>query len=77
MDAHCTGLHVEHREHVGELRGIDRLEIKDALDDSAESSHLLAGGRPRCAWVGLLEEIVRGYPTQWFNFFDVWTPRPS
>ena len=29
------------------------------------------------SWVGLLEEIVRGYPTQWFNFFDVWTPRPS
>ena len=24
------------------------------------------------AWVGLLEEVVRDHPTQWFNFFDVW-----
>jgi KDO2-lipid IV(A) lauroyltransferase len=22
--------------------------------------------------VGLLERVVRGHPTQWFNFFDVW-----
>jgi len=26
------------------------------------------------AWVALLEEIVRQRPTQWFNFFDVWSP---
>jgi predicted LPLAT superfamily acyltransferase len=25
-------------------------------------------------WVGVLEEIVREHPTQWFNFFDVWSP---
>ncbi len=25
-------------------------------------------------WVGLLEDIVREHPTQWFNFFDVWSP---
>jgi lauroyl/myristoyl acyltransferase len=25
-------------------------------------------------WVGLLEEVVRDHPTQWFNFFDVWRP---
>jgi lauroyl/myristoyl acyltransferase len=25
-------------------------------------------------WVGLLEAVVREYPTQWFNFFDVWRP---
>ena len=25
-------------------------------------------------WVALLEEIVREHPTQWFNFFDVWSP---
>jgi lauroyl/myristoyl acyltransferase len=25
-------------------------------------------------WVGLLEEVVREHPTQWFNFFDVWNP---
>ena len=24
------------------------------------------------AWVGALEDVVREYPTQWFNFFDVW-----
>jgi lauroyl/myristoyl acyltransferase len=26
------------------------------------------------AWVAVLEEIVRQHPTQWFNFFDIWTP---
>ena len=25
-------------------------------------------------WVSVLEGIVREYPTQWFNFFDVWNP---
>jgi lauroyl/myristoyl acyltransferase len=25
-------------------------------------------------WVGVLEEVAREYPTQWFNFFDVWSP---
>ena len=25
-------------------------------------------------WVGALEAIVREYPTQWFNFFDIWEP---
>jgi len=25
-------------------------------------------------WVRLLEDIVREHPTQWFNFFDVWSP---
>jgi lauroyl/myristoyl acyltransferase len=24
-------------------------------------------------WVGVLEEVVREHPTQWFNFFDVWS----
>jgi lauroyl/myristoyl acyltransferase len=24
------------------------------------------------AWVSSLENVVRQYPTQWFNFFDVW-----
>jgi lauroyl/myristoyl acyltransferase len=24
------------------------------------------------AWVGVLEDVVRDHPTQWFNFFDVW-----
>ena len=26
------------------------------------------------SWVGVLEEVAREYPTQWFNFFDVWSP---
>ncbi len=26
------------------------------------------------AWVASLEDVVRRYPTQWFNFFDVWHP---
>lgn len=30
-----------------------------------------AGAR---AWVALLESVVREHPTQWFNFFDVWSP---
>jgi predicted LPLAT superfamily acyltransferase len=25
-------------------------------------------------WVAALEAIVRAYPTQWFNFFDIWEP---
>ena len=25
-------------------------------------------------WVAALEDIVRQYPTQWFNFFDIWEP---
>jgi lauroyl/myristoyl acyltransferase len=26
------------------------------------------------AWVAILENVVREYPTQWFNFFDAWNP---
>ncbi len=26
------------------------------------------------AWVAILESIVREHPTQWFNFFDIWSP---
>jgi lauroyl/myristoyl acyltransferase len=26
-------------------------------------------------WVMALEDVVRRHPTQWFNFFDVWSPR--
>lgn len=26
------------------------------------------------AWVAALEAIMREYPTQWFNFFDIWEP---
>jgi hypothetical protein len=33
-----------------------------------------AGAR---AWIGLLEDVVSDHPTQWFNFFDVWSPFDS
>ena len=26
------------------------------------------------AWVAVLEAIAREHPTQWFNFFDIWSP---
>lgn len=26
------------------------------------------------AWVALLERVLRDHPTQWFNFFDAWSP---
>jgi lauroyl/myristoyl acyltransferase len=26
------------------------------------------------AWVAILEDVVREHPTQWFNFFDIWSP---
>jgi lauroyl/myristoyl acyltransferase len=26
------------------------------------------------SWVAMLENVVRQYPTQWFNFFDTWSP---
>ena len=29
------------------------------------------------AWVAVLEDVVRECPTQWFNFFDIWSPPPS
>ena len=29
------------------------------------------------AWVAVLEDVVREYPTQWFNFFDIWSPVPT
>jgi lauroyl/myristoyl acyltransferase len=30
-------------------------------------------GSAAAAWVATLEGVVRQYPTQWFNFFDVWS----
>jgi predicted LPLAT superfamily acyltransferase len=26
------------------------------------------------AWVAMLERLVGQKPTQWFNFFDIWSP---
>lgn len=39
-------------------------------------SRVLAGSPPAAlaSVVATLERIVRAYPTQWFNFFDVWSP---
>ena len=35
-----------------------------------------SGGAEEAArtWVAALERVVRDHPTQWFNFFDVWSP---
>jgi lauroyl/myristoyl acyltransferase len=37
---------------------------------------VLRGGEEEAAhaWVGALERVVSERPTQWFNFFDVWSP---
>jgi len=45
----------------------------------AEPIYVCRGGEEESAraWVGLLEETVRAWPTQWFNFFDVWSPPPA
>ena len=44
-----------------------------------EPLHVPRGGETEAArvWVALLEDVVREHPTQWFNFFDVWTPVPA
>jgi predicted LPLAT superfamily acyltransferase len=34
----------------------------------------VARKRRLAAWVAALERIVGERPTQWFNFFDVWSP---
>ncbi len=34
-------------------------------------------GEAAGAWVAALEDVVRRHPTQWFNFFDVWSPLPA
>ncbi|HXH81848.1 MAG TPA: lysophospholipid acyltransferase family protein, partial [Candidatus Tectomicrobia bacterium] len=42
----------------------------------APPMHVARGEEEAAArrWVAVLEGIVRGHPTQWFNFFDVWAP---
>jgi predicted LPLAT superfamily acyltransferase len=34
----------------------------------------LAGRIALASMVATLERAVRAHPTQWFNFFDVWSP---
>ena len=48
------------------LRYTVHLEPPIAVERGAED----AGAR---TWVAALERVVRAYPTQWFNFFDVWS----
>jgi lauroyl/myristoyl acyltransferase len=45
----------------------------------AEPLSVSRGGEEEAArgWVAVLEQVVRERPTQWFNFFDVWDPRPG
>ena len=42
----------------------------------AEPLVVARGGEEQAAraWVGVLEDVVRECPTQWFNFFDIWNP---
>jgi lauroyl/myristoyl acyltransferase len=42
----------------------------------AEPLRVERGGEAAAAgaWVAALEAVVREHPTQWFNFFDVWSP---
>lgn len=49
----------------------DRYAIRMAPPVSVERGEEADAARQ---WVGVLEEIVREHPTQWFNFFDVWNP---
>jgi len=45
----------------------------------AEPLEVARGGAEDAArrWVAILEETVREHPTQWFNFFDIWSPWSS
>jgi len=45
----------------------------------AEPLEVARGGAEDAAraWVTALEEVVRAHPTQWFNFFDIWSPWPA
>jgi lauroyl/myristoyl acyltransferase len=48
-----------------------RYAVKIAEPITVERGEEEAAAR---AWVALLERVVREHPTQWFNFFDVWSP---
>jgi len=54
------------------LLGADyRYVVKVAEPFTAVRGEAEAAAR---VWVATLEAIVREYPTQWFNFFDIWDP---
>jgi lauroyl/myristoyl acyltransferase len=48
-----------------------RYVVKVAEPFTASRGHEEEAAR---AWVATLEAVVRQYPTQWFNFFDIWQP---
>ena len=48
-----------------------RYSVRIATPITVERGEEEAAAR---AWVALLENVVREHPTQWFNFFDVWSP---
>jgi lauroyl/myristoyl acyltransferase len=49
----------------------DRYAVHLAPPITVERGEEAAAAR---RWVAVLEEVVREHPTQWFNFFDVWSP---
>jgi Kdo2-lipid IVA lauroyltransferase/acyltransferase len=51
------------RDHRYTLRIIDPITVEAGEEEEAART-----------WVGMLEAVVRDYPTQWFNFFDIWRP---
>jgi lauroyl/myristoyl acyltransferase len=53
------------------LDGDDRYAVQVAKPMTVERGEEEAAAR---AWVAALEDVVREHPTQWFNFFDVWSP---
>ncbi|MGH7392951.1 MAG: lysophospholipid acyltransferase family protein [Candidatus Rokuibacteriota bacterium] len=44
-----------------------------------EPLEVAAGAEPvaQRRWVATLERVVAAHPTQWFNFFDVWSAAPA
>jgi lauroyl/myristoyl acyltransferase len=53
------------------LDGGYRYTMRVAPPITVDRGHEDAAAR---AWVSLLERIAAEYPTQWFNFFDIWKP---
>ena len=53
------------------LEADDRYTVRIAPPVTVERGEEAEAARQ---WVSVLEGVVREYPTQWFNFFDVWNP---
>jgi lauroyl/myristoyl acyltransferase len=52
------------------LDGAHRYRVRVAKPIVVEAGDEAAAAS---AWVAALEDVVREHPTQWFNFFDVWS----